>query len=80
VPGVLVEEVLELERPPALVGIRRIEGGLRLSGLQRLDDLGGVDDPPSVEIDDGAVFPRLGRRPSPSGLPAAGTAAGEAGP
>jgi hypothetical protein len=49
----LVEELLQLERPRTLAGIARIERGLGHRFLERGDDLGGVADRPAVELQDG---------------------------
>ncbi len=53
VADLIGEEGGDLQRSAALVGIGRIEGGLRLSSLERVDDPSGVDDPLAVQIDHG---------------------------
>jgi len=46
----LVEVVFELQRPPPLVGVGRVEGRLRIPVLERPDDAGGVADHLAVQL------------------------------
>jgi len=50
-PGVLVEELLELQRRGSLAGIAGIQPGVGVAALERGEDVGGVDDPLAVEVE-----------------------------